>query len=419
MTPRRSSSDRAPSRRARWAVPVVTAGVVAGAFILPSALASSSTPDLDDLTAAELVARIAGAEPVPVSGTVVMTTRLGLPDLSITQIQGAGPLDLLGGSSTMRVWSDGAGSSRTSLLGDLSEYTVVSDGASAWTYSSSDDEAVHYVVDPADQAAFDELKTAVENQDPAVVGDLPTPQSVADQLLAYADETSEVTVGPATEVAGRQAYQIGMSPSTDGSLVDRVLVAVDAETSVPLRAQVWSTQDTVTPAVEITFTDVSFDAADPAVFDFTPPPGATVREVPVSLPDMPTAPATAPAPGTTPAGLDGVTVSGTGWETVVELSDVDVAALLAGEVPEEELRSGLEGTFGSESTDELMTDLLGEKSEAHSMTELDPQALFDQLTTDVPEGKLITSALLTVLVTDDGRVLVGAVPAETLQALAP
>ena len=49
---------------------------------------------------------------------------------------------------------------------------------------------------------------------------------------------------------------------------------------------------------------------------------------------------------------------------------------------------------------------------------LDTSALYGQLTTAVPEGRLLTSALLSVLVTNDGRVLVGAVPAETLQALA-
>ncbi|ACZ20140.1 hypothetical protein Sked_01680 [Sanguibacter keddieii DSM 10542] len=395
---------------------MVTAAVVAGAFTLPSALASTDTPDLADITASELAEKVASATPVPVSGTVVMTTRLGLPDLNLAQVQGAGPLDLLGGSSTVRVWSDGDGKARSSLLGDLSEYTVVTDGGSAWTYSSSDDEAVHYAVAPEDQAALDELKASAEELDPAVVGDLPTPQAVAEQALAYADETSEVTVLPATQVAGRDAYQLELSPDSDATLVDRVLVAVDAETSVPLRAQVWSTQDPVTPAVEIAFTDISYDTVDPTVFDFTPPPGATTRDVVVPLPET----TTLPEPGSTtkPEGAPGTRVIGTGWESVVELTDVDLQALISGGAAEEDLRTGLEGTFGSESTDQLMTDLLGDSSDRADMTTLDPQALLDQLTTDVPEGQLITSSLLTVLLTDDGRVYAGAVPAETLQALA-
>ncbi|NCD20636.1 MAG: hypothetical protein EOL89_11785, partial [Actinobacteria bacterium] len=50
--------------------------------------------------------------------------------------------------------------------------------------------------------------------------------------------------------------------------------------------------------------------------------------------------------------------------------------------------------------------------------EFDMLVLFEQLTTEVPEGRLLSSALLSVLVTDDGRILVGAVPAETLRAMA-
>jgi len=53
-----------------------------------------------------------------------------------------------------------------------------------------------------------------------------------------------------------------------------------------------------------------------------------------------------------------------------------------------------------------------------SMPDLDVATLYEQLTTEVAEGRLLSSALLSVLVTDDGRVLVGAVPAETLRSLA-
>jgi hypothetical protein len=49
---------------------------------------------------------------------------------------------------------------------------------------------------------------------------------------------------------------------------------------------------------------------------------------------------------------------------------------------------------------------------------LDNAALFEQLTTEVPEGRLLSSTLLSILMTDDGRVLVGAVPADTLRAMA-
>ena len=87
---------------------------------------------------------MASAEPSPLSGTVVYTARLGLPELPFGDVGGANPVALLGGSSTMRVWSDGGERSRVALLGATSEYSVVQDGPEAWTYSSTDDAVVHY-----------------------------------------------------------------------------------------------------------------------------------------------------------------------------------------------------------------------------------------------------------------------------------
>lgn len=407
-------TTRTLSTRARWAVPVVAVGLVAGAAILPSALAASSTPDLPTLSASELVQKIAAADPVPVSGSVVYTSRLGLPDLAVSSMQGAGPINLLGGSSSMRVWTDGTGSSRVSLLGELSEYTVVDTPDAVWTYSSSTDEAVHYTVSATDLAAYQGLK-----DDPAAnTGtEVPTPESIAAMALTAVETTADVTVDATAKVAGRDVYQLTVDPKTDGTLVAKIQVAVDGQTFVPLRARVWSTQDPAAPALEVAFTDVSFNAADPAVFTFTPPPGAAVRDVEIPLP----APADLAArEGATPTDSPAYTVHGTGWETVIEIPDVDLNALLTGTAPSaDEIKSELSGSIGSESADQLYTDLMGADSkQSHGMTDLDPQALFDQLTTTVPEGKIISATLLTVLITDDGRAFIGAVPVTTLQALA-
>ena len=56
--------------------------------------------------------------------------------------------------------------------------------------------------------------------------------------------------------------------------------------------------------------------------------------------------------------------------------------------------------------------------DSSAMSGLDVGSLYQQLTTPVAGGRLLSSALVSVLLMDDGRVLVGAVPASTLQALA-
>lgn len=405
---------RTLSPRARWAVPGVVAVAVAAAVGVP-ALASSGDADLPALTPQELLSRVADAEPTPVQGTVVYTARLGLPELP-AEMTGADPLNLLGGSSTLRVWSDGAERSRVSLLGATSEYSVVHAGAEAWTYSSTDDAVTHYTLDPADAARYQAL---AEQAAASPGAELPTPEAAAAQVLALAERDADVTVDSPTTVAGRDAYQLVVSPTDDGTLVSRVVVAVDAATAQPLRVQTWSTSDGAAPSLEVGFTDVAFTAPDDSVLAFSAPAGATTEDVVVPLPDVPDLPAEAADPTAVPALPDGVAVSGSGWSTVVTLSDVDVAGLVGGDAASLATVPGAERVLGSDEAQDLVQQFVpSDEDGTPGRPSLDTGALYDQLTTAVPEGRLLSSTLLSVLITDDGRVLVGAVPADALRAAA-
>ncbi|WP_456789573.1 LolA family protein [Cellulomonas sp. P5_C5] len=406
---------RTLSPRTRWAVPVVAAVAVGLAFAAPPLFASADDTGLPTISPEELAAQVAGAEPSPLSGTVVYTARLGLPELPFGDVGGANPVALLGGSSTMRVWSDGGDRSRVALLGPTSEYSVVQHGPEAWTYSSTDDAVVHYSLDAADAARYDELTAQAEAGDLPVQGDLPTPEEAGRQAVGMARLSSSVTLDAQTEVAGRPAYQLVVTPTSDTTLVARIVVAVDAETSTPLRVQVWSTSDAETPALEIGFTDVSFATPADSVLTFSAPAGASTREVVVPLPDVPAEAATMTPDQELP---EGVTVTGTGWDAVVEASGLDVAALVAGDPSAAASLPGVDKTFGSQGAADLYSEFVPEEGSGSPMGDLDTTALYDTLTTEVPEGRLLSSALLSVLVTDDGRVLVGAVPGATLQALA-
>ncbi|WP_082515869.1 LolA family protein [Cellulomonas sp. Leaf395] len=403
------------SPRSRWAVPVVAAVAVGLAFAAPPLFASADDAGLPTISPEELATQVAAAEPSPLSGTVVYTARLGLPALPFGEVGGADPVALLGGSSTMRVWSDGGERSRVALLGATSEFSVVQDGPEAWTYSSTDDAVVHYSLTAADAARYDELAAQAEAGDLPVQGDLPTPEEAGRQAVGMARLTSTVTLDAQTEVAGRPAYQLVVTPTSDTTLVGRIVVAVDAETSTPLRVQVWSTSDTQTPALEIGFTDVSFTTPADSVLAFSAPAGSSTREVVVPLPEVPAEATTATPDKELP---EGVTVSGTGWDTVVQASGLDVAALVAGDPSAAASLPGVDKTFGSQGAADLYSEFVPEEGSGSPMGDLDTTALYETLTTEVPEGRLLSSALLSVLVTDDGRVLVGAVPGATLQALA-
>lgn len=387
-------SPRPRASRLRWAVPVAVAAVVVAGFAARPMLASADADGLPPVTSAELLANVAQADPQALSGTVVWTARLGLPDLSMISTQSAAsPTDLLDGSTTLKVWTDAAGRSRVSLLGDASEFSVVHDTSQAWTYASADQAVVHYTLSDADAARLQGLAAT------PTPTDLPTPQQLADDLLAQADETSTVTLDAATQVAGRQAYQLVVTPRSTTTLVGRVSVAVDAQTWTPLRVQVWSRSDATTPTIELGFTDVRFAAPSDEALTFTPPAGASVREVVVPLPVAPSQ----DAPADTPAGE----VHGSGWDSVVELTGVDLTALAGGQA---EAMTGMAPQKVQELADQLGAD--------PGSLALDGTDLIGTLTTQVEAGRLMTSTLLSVLITDDGRVLAGAVPPAALTALA-
>ncbi|WP_235866254.1 hypothetical protein [Serinibacter arcticus] len=197
------------STRLRWAVPAATVVAVGAAFAIPT-MVTATADELPATTPAELLADVAAAEPTAMSGTAVYTARLGLPELPTEATGGADPLNLLSGSSTIRLWTDGAERSRVSLLGTTSEYSTVVDGTEAWTYSSAKNEVVHVSLDGAALAQLDE-HAANEAVAPT---DIPSPEVLAEQVVALASLSSEVTLEENVVVAGRDAYQLVISPAS-------------------------------------------------------------------------------------------------------------------------------------------------------------------------------------------------------------
>lgn len=349
------------SRRLRLMAPALAVGVIAAGVALPRlADASDASAELAPLSASELLAAVSESEVDGLSGTVVATSRSGLPELPDNDGGGASALSLpglLSGSTTARVWKAGDDRSRIAVDAPFAAYEVVRNGEDVHTYDSASSEVTHLVL-PADEP---------EPTAPALPDGAATPQDVAEALLSAADETTEVSVGRASRVADRAAYELVLDPRDPATLVDSVRIAVDGEKLTPLRVQVFAVGQSE-PAVEVGFTSVRFGKPDPSVFAFTPPPGAEVTEK--SLEGTPHHDAERPA---APAG-GRPQVLGEGWTTVV--------ALPAVELPEQ------------------------------------AAALVGQLARPVEGGQVITGALVSVLLLDDGRVLAGAVTPERLQQLA-
>ncbi|WP_380165234.1 outer membrane lipoprotein carrier protein LolA [Jannaschia sp. R86511] len=445
---------------ARWIVPVAVTAVVVGGGVAASA-ASDATPDLPEVSAEELLVRVHDAEPTPFSGTVRTVADLGLPDLGAlaggaggpeAEAQGTDPASVLmrlaSGENQLRVWVGGPEQQRVSLLDDFAELDVVRDGDEVWTYSSADDTATRYdltAIAERAETALAQAQADLEQADPEKAAELAreleaakaeaeaaraeaqdspyadlTPTELARTLLADADQTTEVAVGDAQVVAGRDAYTLTATPRDDATLVGTVEVAVDAETGLVLQVEVGA-RDQADPAFVTGFTDLDLTAPDADVFAFSPPPGTTVVDALEAAEDAAAqAEQDADEPGTAPGATEGdrpdvaePVVHGEGWSTAVEL-----------ELPVEELTAAADQarTEAAETaTTEESAAPTGDEGNPFAegdAQDLNPTAMLEQLTTEVDGGRVFSTALLTVLLTDDGRLLVGPVDAATLQSYA-
>src|ERR1700761_3915014 len=126
------------SRRARWAVPA-TAGpapaAVIGGLQIPSAQAS---PPLPARTPAQLLAEVSSdASLPPLTGTMVESTSLGLPQLP--QVGGATSLtSLLTGSHTIKIYYQSGRQFRVSIPEPESEIDLIRNGGTAWLWNSTE-----------------------------------------------------------------------------------------------------------------------------------------------------------------------------------------------------------------------------------------------------------------------------------------
>lgn len=348
----------------RW-VPAAAASAVIAAGALAVPLQAGAAVNLPDKTPQEVLAMIGESTVDTLSGTLEQTSRLGLPDLSMggsaAGDDAASALELLTGTHTARVYLDGPGQARVQVLDRLAERDLIVNGTDVWLYDSKDNEATHLTL-PADAGS----------RDAPTPGSTQTPAQLADKLLAELDPSTAVSVDDDTEVAGRTAYDLVLTPRSDDTLVGSVSIAVDSESGLPLRVEVQARGETQ-PAFELAFTALSLQKPDAALFDFQPPAGADVREQ--ALPKPGTSQPGTSQPGTEHGDFPG-TVRGTGWESVLELP--------AGSVP----------------------------------ADLTASPLYAQATEAVDGGRLLSTSLLNVLIADDGRVFAGSVPASRLQAAA-
>lgn len=386
-----------PARR--WATGATVATVVVGAAVAGPLIAGADS-DLPDRTAAELLVDLATIDVQPFAGTVVQSADVGLPELadSDTTSLPTAALSLLNGSSTARIWYTDGDTYRFALQDDQAESDLIRNGRDLWFWSSEGASASHLTipddVDDSDDAGgggpFGGSGGPFGGE--GIPEDLPSniPTEAASLALAMIEPSTQIDVDGTATVAGRNAYELVLRPKDEQSLIGSIRLAIDGETSMPLRVQIVA-RDASEPSFEVGFTSISFDEPDESTYEFAPPPGTTVEEIEPG--DLDAAEQHGQVPDVGPDGHlavapEGLSVVGSGWSSVLVLRDVDL----------DELTAGLDGDAAA-MADAFLAD-------------------FQDVSGPYGTGRAMTSDLFTVLLLDDGRLLAGAVSLDVLEEAA-
>lgn len=435
MSPRVTGPNRL---RPGIVIPAVGVSVaIAVAVLVP--MQANAAVDLPDKTVEELLAFAESNDVDAFSGAIEQRSELGLPDVSgivggmapgASGDDGEGDADgaasaglddliaLATGSFDANVYVD-QDHARLQVLDRLAERNVYLGPDEAWFVDSETRTATRLTL--PEGADLEQLKADAEAQAGQFADEakaraeaelpdgeqLPTPQQLLDRALERLDETTEVSVGTDGRVAGREAYELVLEPRTDETLIGEIRFAIDGENGAALAASVTG-RGASEPAFSVGFTDVDFSAPDPSVFAFEPADDVTVTEQVLPIPTAGEwsqwqAEAEARAEGddgVAPDALPDVPdpiVHGEGWATVVELDAGAAMAAIA------EHEAAAEGQAGEDAAAGPPAEQLAEAS-----------AALEALTTPVDGGRALQTSLLSVLVTDDGRVLAGSVPVDTL-----
>ncbi len=378
---------------------VVTPAVIAAISLVPL---QANAVDLPDMSAEELMVMMMDAQPTEFSGTILKTSNLGLPALELSSMVSeedaermrekmpeefadfapevieqnllTEAMELVTGEHRVRVYVGETGM-RAQILDMMAQRDLIVSGNTVWTYDSREQVAMYAELDEEKLA---EGKIEAEAEISAYIAeiglDLTDPQAVAEYLMSQVGDSSEVTVGTDHYHAGRTAYQLIVTPNSEVSLVDSIVVSVDSETGMPLALSVYSTEQ-AEPAMEVGYESISFGDQDESMFSFNPPAGTQIVDL---------------------------------KELEAQKEKVDLEMWMEMEEMES-LEEKPEPVMIGEGWDTIVLMPAGDKALAEMGGEL-----IQSLMTPVAGGMLFSTPLMNVFMTDSGDVYAGAVSVQHL-----
>jgi len=407
------------SRNSRRWIPAVLAPVLVAGSVFGFSVQANASIDLPDKSASQILQMINTNPEIAFSGRIIKKAAMGLPPMNIVpdisqsmidemaakmpaemsdflpkaSAQGelALALEFFAGTHKANIYVDGPAKMRLQVLDLLSERQFIRNGNEAWAYYTGKAFAQHIILD-ANEVANAEAEAEARSFFNANSGKLPfdytSPAAVADFILAESDKYSTITVASDIKVAGRGAYQITITPKGNQSLVTSATLSIDAETGLPLAARVMAVGQS-SPAFEVAFETITFETPAASNFNFTPPAGTRVVEVPApTKADVLRELANATAGKQIPTQDEAEKLAKAKLDDLMAQGWGAVAQVPAAQVPAE-LRS----------------------LQANN-------SLYMELTKPVAGGRIFTSALMNIFFADNGDIYTGSVTVERLLAVA-
>lgn len=194
---------------------------------------------------------------------------------------GAGGLassPLLTGASG-RLWIAADGKARLELQSEDGDSQLIYDGHTVSLYDASSNTLYRYTPEQDSNTGqgSDSSGQGSSDTSPATHHAIPTVREIQ-EAITKATPNATISDATPTDVAGRPAYTVRISPAKNGGLIGGAELSWDAVHGVPLRAAIYSSTSS-SPVIELTATEVSYGPVNSSVFDFTPPSSAKVEEV--------------------------------------------------------------------------------------------------------------------------------------------
>jgi outer membrane lipoprotein-sorting protein len=241
---------------------VLTALAVLGLLATVTAIAVAATGNSAKPPAKPISSAVHDALSAPriqgVTARISFTNRL----IESSSIQGGGT-PLLSGASG-RLWASDDGRIRLELQSELGDVEVLSDGKTLMVYDATRNTVYKLALPPS----------AVEHTPSSGVPSIATIEKTLSQLGTDAN----ISGATPSNVAGREAYTVQVSPKHDGGLLGSVQLAWDASNGIPLRVAVYAAGSS-SPVLELKATEINFGAVDSSVYAIAPPANAEVIDL--------------------------------------------------------------------------------------------------------------------------------------------